>query len=107
MSMVIKLAEKCGRCSREDTVEVGIDEAVARVKAHAPKEKALVIVIDGKEAASYDYLCEECRGIVSGYCAAAAQKQRKKSARRFKRVRAEHSERAPAHPGRLKTPHAI
>lgn len=85
----IKLSEKCGRCPREETFNVDIDEAVARVKSPTPKQKALIIMIDGKEAVSYDYLCEECRGIVAGYCD-GAKVQAKKSARRFKRVRAEH-----------------
>ena len=84
----IKLSEKCGRCPREETISVSIEEAVARVKS-PPTKKALVIVIDGEEMASYDYLCEECRGIVAGYCD-GAKVQSKKSARRFKRVRAEH-----------------
>ena len=86
----IKLSEKCGRCPREDHATVSLDEAVARVKAAGPKAKALVIVIDGEEIASYDYLCEECRGIVAGYCH-GARKQPKKSARRFKRVQTEPS----------------
>jgi hypothetical protein len=68
---------------------VSIDEAVARVKSVEPKAKALVIEIDGKRAVSYDYLCEECRGIVASYCD-GTKGQTKKSARRFKRVIAEH-----------------
>lgn len=85
----IKLSEKCGRCPREELVSVTIDEAVMRVKHAEPRAKALVIVIDGKEAVSYDFLCDECRGIVAGYCE-GTRRQQKKSARRFKRVTAEH-----------------
>lgn len=81
----IKLSEKCSRCPREETFEVSLDEAVARVKNPTPAHKALVITIDGAEAVSYDYLCEECRNIVLGYCA-GTKKQSKRSARRFKRV---------------------
>lgn len=92
---IIKLVEKCQRCPREDEVEVTLDEAVARAKSGQPRKKALVIILDGKEAVSYDYLCEECRGIVSAYCQ-GAQKQVKKSTRRFKKVKAEPSERSPS-----------
>jgi hypothetical protein len=102
----VKLSERCGRCPRVDDVEVTIDEAVARVKAQGPREKALTVVIDGKQVLSYDYLCEECRGICSAY-AEGMRTQDKRSARRFKRVRAEHPDR-PASPtsrppGRLRT----
>lgn len=83
----IKLSEKCSRCPREELVTVSLDEAVARVKSTAPRSKALTIVIDGKEAISYDTLCEECRGIVASYCE-GAKRQAKRSSRRFKRVTA-------------------
>ena len=82
----IKLTEKCSRCPREEAFAVDLEEAVARVKADAPKHKALVITIDGEETVSYEYLCEECRGIVTSYCE-GTKKQDKKSARRFKRVK--------------------
>jgi hypothetical protein len=84
----IKLSEKCSRCPREELVDVSLDEAVARVKASGPKRKALVIQLDGKEAVSYDHLCEECLGIVAAYIE-GARKQTKRSARRFKRVSSE------------------
>lgn len=80
----IKLAEQCGRCPREELVDVNLDEAVARIKSPTPKAKALTIVIDGELVASYDFLCEECRGIVAGYCE-GTKRQDKRSARRFKR----------------------
>lgn len=86
----IKLSEKCGRCPREELVIVSLEEAIARIKSPVPKAKALVIVIDGKQVVSYDHLCEECRGIVAGY-ADGTKAQEKKSARRFKRVHAEHT----------------
>ena len=81
----IKITEKCSRCPREESFAVDIDEAVARVKNPQPKQKALVIMIDGEQTVSYDYLCEECRGIVTSYCD-GTKKQPKRSARRFKRV---------------------
>ncbi len=81
----IRVVEKCSRCPREESFEVGIDEAVARAKAGTPADKALVIHVDGQELVAYDYLCEACRGIVLAYCS-GTQKQAKKSARRFKRV---------------------
>lgn len=84
----IKLSEKCGRCPREELTEVTLDEAVARVKAQGPKHKALSIMLDGKELVTYDYLCEECRGIVASYVS-GTERQIKRSARRFKRVKAE------------------
>lgn len=95
----IQLTEKCGRCPREERITVSLDEAVARVKTAGPQAKALIIVIDGEEVASYDYLCEECRGIVAGYCH-GARKQPKKSARRFKRVTTEKPARETQRPAR-------
>ncbi len=83
----IKLSEKCGRCPREELTAVTLDEAVARVKNQGPKHKALVIFLDGKETVTYDYLCEECRGIVSSYVS-GTEKQVKRSARRYKKVKA-------------------
>lgn len=80
----IKLAEQCGRCPREELVEVNLDEAVARFKEPKPKAKALTIVLDGEVLVSYDHLCDECRGIVSSYVE-GTRKQDKRSARRFKR----------------------
>lgn len=96
--MQIQVSEKCSRCPREEVTTVSLDEAISRAKVHAhsgPKKKALVITIDGVEAVSYDFLCEECRGIVSSYCE-GAKKQTKKSARRFKRVRVKAEERSNA-----------
>lgn len=89
----IKLSEKCSRCPREESIDLTLDEAIERVKSPPVKvAKALVITIDGETSISYDYLCEECRGIVTTYCAGAKQ-QEKRSARRFKRVKVPAEER--------------
>lgn len=80
----IKIAEQCGRCPREELVEVNLEQAVARFKEAKPKAKALAIVVDGELLVSYDHLCDECRGIVVSYVE-GTKKQDKRSARRFKR----------------------
>jgi hypothetical protein len=86
--MPIKISEQCSRCPREEQFEVTLDEAVERSKAREVRDKALVIMIDGQQAVSYDYLCDECRGIVVAYCD-GTKRQQKKSARRVKRMTVE------------------
>src|SRR3954471_4291471 len=81
----IELTEQCGRCPRVERISVSLEEAVARVKITAAKQKAFAASLDGKETLSFDHLCEECRGIIAGYCE-QMKPQGKKSARRFKRV---------------------
>lgn len=81
----IKLSEKCDRCPREELVEATLEEAMARVKGGGARPKALEVVLDGKTLVSYKHLCEECRGIVVGYCE-GTRKQTKKSARRLKKL---------------------
>lgn len=90
----IKLTEQCSRCPRVETFDVSLDEAVARVKVPEQRSKALTIVLDGEEVVSYDYLCEECRGIVASYCD-GTKRQPKKSTRRFRRVKVGQESRRP------------
>jgi hypothetical protein len=89
----IELTEQCGRCPRVERSSVSLEEAVERVKSGAPKHKAFTAALDGKEVLAFEHLCEECRGILAGYCE-GMKPQGKKSARRFKRVVVEGTERA-------------